>query len=109
VIRERCIDASGERALAVVQHLGSLPVWERKARHVTVTTSGPAHGTYKARGRIVGVIRWRAIFDYELTDTGFHSWMRAIGRRLAGGGVGGISTGPGLSAEVQLDTDWTPT
>ncbi|MGH9242760.1 MAG: hypothetical protein ACRD29_00230 [Acidimicrobiales bacterium] len=87
VVRERRMDAPGERAVAVVQHLGSLPVWERKARHVTVTPSGPAHGTYAAYGRIIGLLLWRAHFDYELTELGFHSWMPAPvhGMQVAGG------------------------
>lgn len=87
VVRRRRIETSAARAVAVVQHLGSLPVWERKALDVTVTPSGPHQGTYAARGRIAGVIPWRAEFDYELTQAGFHSWMRTPrgGVQVAGG------------------------
>ncbi|MGH9267453.1 MAG: hypothetical protein ACRD0D_04680 [Acidimicrobiales bacterium] len=87
VVRERHIDAPAERAVAVVQHLGSLPVWECKARRITVTPSGARHGTYTACGRIMGLIPWGARFDYELTDRGFHSWMPAPiwGMQVAGG------------------------
>lgn len=62
VVRERRIDAPGNRAVAVAQHLVSLPVWECHARHVTIAPIGPAHGTYIAQGRIMGLIR-RAHFD----------------------------------------------
>jgi hypothetical protein len=43
VVRRRRIGACATRAVGV-QHLGSLPVWERKARDVTVTPTGPHHG-----------------------------------------------------------------
>jgi len=35
----------GSRAVSVVQHLASLPVWERKARRVTVEPAGPRNGS----------------------------------------------------------------
>jgi hypothetical protein len=46
VIRQRRLDTPGTRAVSVVQHLASLPVWERKARRVTVKPAGPRHGNY---------------------------------------------------------------
>jgi len=36
VICQRRLETSSSRAVSVVQHLASLPVWERKARRVTV-------------------------------------------------------------------------
>ena len=87
VIRQRRLDTPGTRAVSVVQHLASLPVWERKARRMTVKPAGPRHGNYTAAGRVAGVIPWGATFEYELTDTGFHSWMPAPRRgfQIAGG------------------------
>lgn len=87
VIRQRRLDTPASRAVPVVQHLASLPVWERKARRMTVQPAGPRTGTYTAAGRIAGLIPWRATFEYQLTDTGFHSWMPAArhGVQVAGG------------------------
>jgi hypothetical protein len=73
--------------VSAVKHLASLPVWERKARRVTVKPAGPRHGNYTADGRIAGLVPWRASFEYELTGAGFHSWMPAPARgfQVAGG------------------------
>jgi hypothetical protein len=73
--------------VSAVKHLASLPVWERKARRVTVKPAGPHHGNYTADGRIAGLVPWRASFEYELTGAGFHSWMPAPARgfQVAGG------------------------
>jgi hypothetical protein len=85
-MRQRRVDTEAARAVSVVQHLASLPVWERKARRVAVDPRG-RHGSYIASGRIAGLIPWRATFDYELTDVGFHSWMPGpkMGVQVAGG------------------------
>jgi hypothetical protein len=80
VIRQRRLGTPGTRAVSVVQHLASLPVWERKARQVTVKPAGPRNGSYTAAGRIAGLVAWRAAFEYELTEAGFHSWMPTSGR-----------------------------
>jgi hypothetical protein len=87
VICRRRLDAPAARAVAVVQHLPSLAVWEPKARHVVVTPTGPGRGSYTATGRVAGLVPWRATFDYELTGDGFHSWMPAarMGIQVAGG------------------------
>jgi pimeloyl-ACP methyl ester carboxylesterase len=53
VIRHRPVGTTAMRAVSVVQYLASLPVWERKARRVTVDPRG-CHGTYTACGRIAG-------------------------------------------------------
>jgi len=86
VIRRRRIDTSRTRAVAVVQHLAGLPVWERKARRVWVKPAVPRTGNYTATGRI-GFVSWRATFAYELTDVGLHSWMPTPrnGVQIAGG------------------------
>ena len=73
VLSKRHIEAPAARAVAVVQDLASLPLWEHKARRVTVHATDPYRGTYSASGRLVGLIPWSAEFDYELTDTGMHS------------------------------------
>jgi hypothetical protein len=54
---------------------------------MTVQPAGPRTGTYTAAGRIAGLIPWRAAFEYQLTDAGFHSWMPAPRRgfQVAGG------------------------
>lgn len=87
VIRQRRLDTPASRAVSVVQHLASLPVWERKARRMTVQPAGSRTGTYTAAGRIAGLVPWRAAFEYELTDAGFHSWMPGArhGVQVAGG------------------------
>src|SRR5260370_42692963 len=51
VIRQCRLDAPGTRAVSVVQHLASLPVWPRKARSVTVKPDGPRNDSYTAAGR----------------------------------------------------------
>jgi hypothetical protein len=82
--------------VSVVQHLASLPVWERKARRVTVEPAGPRTGTYTAAGRIAGLVPWRATFEYELTETGFHSWMPTPRRGVqVAGGFHVINEAPG--------------
>ena len=87
VIRQRRLGTPGTRAVSVVQHLASLPVWERKARRVTVKPAGPRTGSYTAAGRIAGFVTWRATFEYEFTEAGFHSWMPTPrwGFQIAGG------------------------
>ena len=74
LIRRRPVATTVARAVSVVQHFASLPVWERKARRIEVDPRG-RHGTYTVSGRIAGLVPWRATFRYELTDAGFHSWM----------------------------------
>ena len=104
VIRQRRLGTPGTRAVSVVQHLASLPVWERKARRVTVKPAGPRNGSYTAAGRIAGLVTWRATFDYELTDAGFHSWMptRRRGVQVAGG-FHVISDAPGSCTVVHYE------
>ena len=77
VVRQRRLDTPSTRAVSVVQHLASLPVWERKARRVTVNPAGPRTGRYTASGRIAGFLTWRATFDFELTEAGFHRCFRS--------------------------------
>jgi hypothetical protein len=104
VIRQRRLDTPGTRAVSVVQHLASLPVWERKARRMTVKPAGPRNGTYTAAGRIAGFIPWRATFGYELTDTGFHSWMPAPRRGVqVAGGFHVINDAPGSCTVVHYE------
>jgi hypothetical protein len=104
VIRRRRLDAPGTRAVSVVQHLGSLPVWERKARRVTVQPAGPRNGSYTAAGRIAGFVTWRASFEYELTDAGFHSWMPTPRRGVqVAGGFQVIDDAPGSCTVVHYE------
>jgi hypothetical protein len=104
VIRQLRLDTPGTRAVSVVQHLASLPVWERKARRMTVKPAGPRNGTYTAAGRIAGFIPWRATFEYELTDTGFHSWMPAPRRGVqVAGGFHVINDPPGSCTVVHYE------
>jgi hypothetical protein len=104
VIRQRRIDTPGTRAVSVVQHLASLPVWERKARRVTVTPAGPRNGTYTAAGRIAGFVPWRATFEYELTDADFHSWMPTPRRGFqVAGGFQVIDDAPGSCTVVHYE------
>jgi hypothetical protein len=50
------------------------------------------------------VVPWRATFDYELTDVGFHSWMaRPKMGILVAGGFHAISHGPGASTIVHYE------
>ncbi len=77
VRRERQVTAPAHRAVEVVQHLASLPVWERKVRNVNVTPTDETQGTYTVRGRLFGIVPWRGSFDYELHPTGFHSTSQA--------------------------------
>jgi hypothetical protein len=101
VIRQRRLDTPGTRAVSVVQRLASLPVWERKARRMTVKPAGPRTGNYTAAGRIAGFIPWRATFEYELTDAGFHSWMPTPRRGVqVAGGFRVINDAPGSCTVV---------
>jgi hypothetical protein len=104
VIRQRRLDTPGTRAVSVVQHLASLPVWERKARRVTVKPAGPHNGSYSASGRIAGSVTWRATFEYELTAAGFHSWMVTPRRGFqVAGGFHVINDGPGSCTVVHYE------
>ena len=105
VICQRRLGTPGTRAVSVVRHLASLPVWERKARpQVTVTPAGPRNGHYTAAGRIAGLVAWRATFEYELTDAGFHSWMPAPRRGVqVAGGFHVIDDAPGSCTVVHYE------
>jgi uncharacterized membrane protein len=104
VIRQCRLDTPGTRAVSVVQHLASLPVWESKARRVTVKPAGPRNGTYTAAGRIAGFVTWRATFEYELTDVGFHSWMATPSRGFqVAGGFHVIDDAPGSCTVVHYE------
>ncbi len=90
--------------MSVVQHLASLPVWERKARRVTVKPAGPRNGSYTAAGRLAGFVTWRATFEYELTEAGFHSWMLTPrGRFQVADGFHVIDDAPGTCTVVHYE------
>jgi hypothetical protein len=90
--------------VSVVRHLASLPVWERKARRMTVQPAGPRRGSYTAAGRIAGLVPWRLTFEYELTDAGFHSWMPAPRRGFqVAGGFHVIDDDPGSCTVVHYE------
>jgi hypothetical protein len=104
VIHQRRLDTSSTRAVSVVQHLASLPVWERKARRVTVKPAGPRNGNYTAVGRIAGFVTWRATFEYELTEAGFHSWIPTPRRGVQiAGGFHVIDDAPGSCTVVHYE------
>jgi len=103
VISQRRLDTPGTRAVSVVQRLASLPVWERKARGVTVKPAGPRTGNYTAAGPIAGFVTWRATFEYELTDAGFHSWMPTPRRVQVVGGFHVINDAPGSCTVVHYE------
>jgi hypothetical protein len=104
VIGQCRLDAPGTRAVSVVQHLASLPVWERKARRVAVKPDGPRNGSYTAAGRIAGLVTWRATFEYELTETGFHSWMPTPRRGFqVAGGFRVIDDAPGSCTVIHYE------
>jgi len=104
VTRQHWLDTPGTRAVWAVQHLASLPVWERKARRVTVEPAGPRTGTYTAAGRIAELVIWRAAFEYELTETGFHRWMPTPRRGVqVAGGFHVINEAPGSCTVVHYE------
>jgi hypothetical protein len=104
VIRQCRLGTPGTRAVSVVQHLASLPVWEPKARQVTVKPAGPRNGSYTAAGRIAGLITWRAAFEYELTEAGFHSWMPTSRRGFqVAGGFRVIDDAPGSCTVIHYE------
>jgi hypothetical protein len=104
VIRQRRLDTPGTRAVSVVRHLASLPVWERKARRVTVKPAGPRSGSYTASGRIAGLVTWHATFEYELTEAGFHSWMPTLRRGVqVADGFHVINDAPGSCTVVHYE------
>jgi hypothetical protein len=104
VIRQRRLDTPGTRAVSVVRHLASLPVWERKARRVTVKPAGPRNGSYTASGRTAGFVTWRATFEYELTEAGFHSGMPTPRRGVqVAGGFHVINDAPGSCTVVHYE------
>lgn len=91
----RPIAAPAWTALDVIQDLELIAEFEPKVTNASVHPSTPTRGTYEVTGKLFGLVRWRGTFEYQLTDTGFHSYMTEV--------VGGVSVSGGFSVEPRGD------
>ncbi len=57
----------------VLHAVAPLAEFEPKVDRVVVTPDSDVAGSYQARGRMLGVVRWDARFSYSLRDDGFDS------------------------------------